>query len=87
MSKVLAIDYGTKRLGLALSDERQRLAFAYLTLPNLDLEKQLLPQLKEICDKEDVATIVIGLPLNLSGEQTQTTQLVFDFIRHLKSSK
>jgi putative holliday junction resolvase len=78
--KILGIDYGTKNIGLALSDDTQKLAFAYKTLNKLNL----ISELKEICDKEKIEKIIVGLPIGLSGEDTQTTELVKEFINNFK---
>ncbi|MFH1610454.1 MAG: Holliday junction resolvase RuvX [Patescibacteria group bacterium] len=78
--KVLGIDYGTKNIGLALSDDTQKLAFAYNTLN----KKSLLIELKDICNKEEVEKIIVGLPIGLSGEDTQTTELVLSFVKELE---
>ncbi len=75
--KILAIDYGTKNIGLALSDDEQKLGFAYKTINNF-------LELKNICEKEKVEKIIIGLPINLSGTKTKSTEMVFNFIKKLK---
>ena len=59
--KILAIDYGKKWIGLAVSDDERKLAFPYKTLEN---NSKLFPALNEIIKKEDIYKIVIGLPLN-----------------------
>ena len=79
--KILAIDYGTKNIGLALSDDRGKLAFAYRTLIN---NKIIFSNLKKICEIENIKKIIIGLPIGLSGKNTQTTELALDFIKKLK---
>jgi len=57
MGKLLGIDYGTKRVGLALSDKRGRVAFPHATLEN---DTWLLSNLTEVIKQEQVAEIVIG---------------------------
>jgi len=79
--KILGIDYGTKNVGLALSDQEQKQAFVYDTLKMSD---KLFVEIKEICDKEEVDRIVVGLPLNLKGEYTQKTEEVVMFIGQLE---
>lgn len=70
--KILAVDYGEKWIGLAISDDECRLAFAYKTLIN---DKKLFSALNEIVKKEEVYKIVIGLPLNKQMKPTaQTTE-------------
>ncbi len=55
--RLLGIDYGTKRIGLALSDETGCFAMPYSVLAN---NKEVLNQVAEICLKEGIETIVIG---------------------------
>lgn len=80
--KVLAIDYGTKNIGLALSDDTQKLAFVYTTLD----QKDIFSKLKDICEKEGVEKIIVGLPIGLSGRDTEITKLVKNFVNNLKSN-
>ncbi len=68
--KVLAIDYGNKWIGLAISDDERRMAFAYETLEN---NSKLFSVLNEIVKKEEIYKIVIGLPLNKQMKPTQQT--------------
>jgi putative Holliday junction resolvase len=66
--RVLAIDIGSKRVGLAISDE---LRLSVRTLPALPRTpwKRLLASLTELCEKFDVRSIVLGLPLRLDGSE------------------
>lgn len=66
--RVLAIDIGSKRVGLAISDE---LRLSIRTLPALPRTpwKRLLASLADLCEKFDVRTIVLGLPLRLDGSE------------------
>lgn len=66
--RVLAIDMGSKRVGLAISDE---LRLTVRTLPSLPRTpwKRLLSSLAELCEKFDVRSIVLGLPLRLDGTE------------------
>ena len=63
--RYLGIDYGTKRVGLALSDEAGKLAFPHTVVPN---NAALLDAIKTLVSEKDVATIVIGHSLNRAGE-------------------
>ena len=60
----MGIDFGTKRVGIAISDEEGRLAFPHTTLPNTDV---LLKAILEIARKEDVKVIVIGESIDPKG--------------------
>jgi len=81
MSKILAIDYGLKRIGLAITDQKQKIVFPYLTLNN---DKFVLDELKEICQKENIKKIIIGLPIGLNSQRTKQTEEVEKFIKSLK---
>ena len=63
--RYLGVDYGTKRVGLALSDEGGVMAFPYKVLKN---EKTLVDDIHNICGTENVNAIVIGESLDLSGQ-------------------
>ncbi len=82
--KVLAIDFGTKYLGLALADMRVNIAFPYKTLKNKGLS--ILDEIEEIIKKEKVKKIVIGLPIGMSGKKTEQTKITDKFINFLKGN-
>lgn len=69
--KILGVDYGEKWIGLAVSDDERRLAFAYKTLEN---NNQLFSNLNAIIKKEEIYKIVIGLPINKKMEKTPQTK-------------
>ncbi|WP_300665054.1 Holliday junction resolvase RuvX [Fluviicola sp.] len=72
MSKILAIDFGLKRTGLALSDELQMFAFGLKTIDS----KTLMDELKILVEKEKVTEIVIGEPKRLDASDSHITQNV-----------
>ncbi|PIP29694.1 Holliday junction resolvase RuvX [Candidatus Kuenenbacteria bacterium CG23_combo_of_CG06-09_8_20_14_all_36_9] len=92
--KILAIDYGSKNIGLALSDDEQKIAFAYKTLnvgaycntplPNNTRIQKIISDIKNICEIEKVKKIIIGLPLWLTGDESATTKRVIEFARELE---
>lgn len=73
--RVLAIDMGSKRVGVAVSDE---LRLTVRTLPALPRTpwKRLLSSLNELCEQLDVQSIVLGLPLRLDGAEGDAAQEV-----------
>jgi putative Holliday junction resolvase len=83
MTKILGIDYGERRMGLALSSVDQKYAFAYETLEN---GPDLLKRLKEIISLENVDCVVVGLPLGLSGKETPQTREVKQFVERLQNT-
>lgn len=83
MSKLLSLDFGSKRVGVALSDEEEKYAFAQSTLEYKD-ENILLEKLKEIVETEKVEKIILGWPLNLAGGKTAQTDIVEKFAEKLR---
>ncbi len=72
VSKILAIDFGLKRTGLALSDELQMFAFGLKTIDS----KTLMDELKLLVAKEKIVEIVIGEPKRLDASDSHITQNV-----------
>lgn len=72
LSKILAIDFGLKRTGLALSDELQMFAFGLKTIES----KTLMDELKILVAKEKIVEIVIGEPKRLDASDSHITQNV-----------
>ena len=68
LGRVLAIDIGSKRVGLAISDESRLSVRPLPALPRTPW-KRLLGSLRETCGKFDVRSIVLGLPLRLDGSE------------------
>jgi putative holliday junction resolvase len=80
LARILSIDYGRKRTGLAVSDPLQIIASGLATVES----KQLIPYLKEYFQKEQVELIIIGEPKNLDDSDTHATPLVEAFIKQLQ---
>ncbi len=80
MARILAIDYGKKRCGIAVTDPLQMIATGLTTVEAL----QLRPWLKAYFQKETVEKVIIGMPLALDGSDTDGTKPVRDFIRLFK---
>ncbi|MDI1325072.1 MAG: Holliday junction resolvase RuvX [Algoriphagus sp.] len=75
MSRVLAIDLGTKRTGLAVTDPLKMLANPLETVDTA----VLMDYLKTYCAKEEVDTLVLGLPIRLNGKDNEMTPRVKAF--------
>lgn len=80
--RILGIDFGSKRIGLSLSDPLGIIATPYATIQN---DKSVWGRLKQIVGKESVSYIVVGMPRNLKGEQSHKAKEVEAFIARLKS--
>jgi putative Holliday junction resolvase len=63
--RLLGIDYGLKRVGLATSSESDRFAYPYRVLPN---DSHLVSEITKICRQEGIGTIVLGESKDLSGK-------------------
>ncbi|EPR38663.1 Holliday junction resolvase [Desulfovibrio sp. X2] len=73
--RALAIDFGTKKLGLALSDPAGRMALPRGILPRPAAgDEALFAELCALIGREGVDTLVVGLPLALDGSETETTR-------------
>lgn len=82
MSRLIAIDYGAKRTGLAVTDPLQIIATALETVRTHDL----LEYLKKYVEKEEVEAIVIGMPRKLDNTDSENAARVQIFIKTLKKA-
>lgn len=73
MGKIIAIDFGLKRTGLAITDESKLFAFGLDTVDS----KKLMEYLIELFKKEKIETIVLGEPKRLDGSDAHVTQNVY----------
>jgi len=80
--RYLAIDYGTKRTGLAICDASETIASPLAVLHG---QKELLNKIADIVETENVEAIVLGLPLNMNGTEGTQTKLTLKFAEQLKS--
>ncbi len=82
MGRILAIDYGGKRTGIAVTDPLQIIASALTTIAT----HTLMPFLKEYFAKEQVDEVIIGMPLNWDDTATHATPLVKGFIKAFRKA-
>jgi putative Holliday junction resolvase len=82
--RILAIDYGARRVGIAVSDPLKLTAQSLPTIQAIGLQK-VLSELEAIIADKNVAEIVVGMPLNLKGEKTAAAQKVEKFIHKLQN--
>ena len=78
MARALGIDFGEKRVGLALSDRSNLIASPYKTLQYIS-ENDLISEIKKIVIDKEIEVFVIGLPLNMKGEDSDQTKKVRRF--------
>lgn len=82
MGRILAIDYGTKRTGIAVTDVLRIVPGALTMVATNDLSKFL----DEYFKKEPVDIIVVGLPKNMNGEDSASMKFIRPFIRQLSTT-
>jgi len=82
MPRIISIDYGAKRTGLAVTDPLQIIATGLTTVES----KQLIPFLKDYFAKEEVELIIIGEPKNWDDTDTHATPLVEKIIKQLEKN-
>ncbi len=78
MARALGIDFGEKRVGLALSDRLNLIASPYKTLEYIS-QKDLISDIKKIVFEKEIEIFVLGLPLNMKGEDSTQTKKVRKF--------
>jgi putative Holliday junction resolvase len=83
MFRILAIDFGERRIGLAISDPTLTIA---TPLRIIDTERENpVDAIRVICEEKNVKRIIMGLPLLLSGKEGRMAKLVRDFKEKLES--
>ena len=80
MGRILAIDYGTKRTGVAVSDPLRLIAGGLETVATKDLERWLA----DYFAREDVSTVVLGKPLRMDGTPSETWRFIEPLARRLQ---
>lgn len=80
--KYLGIDYGSKRVGISLSDEEGRIAFPYKIIGN---NLELLDTIHNICGQEEISAIVLGESTDLSGKPNKIMGSIEEFKRNLET--
>lgn len=80
MPRILAIDYGGKRTGIAVTDPLQIIATGLTTIPS----HELIPFLKKYLQAENVELIIIGMPKNWDQTDTHGTSLAVDALNRIK---
>ncbi|MBI3353762.1 MAG: Holliday junction resolvase RuvX [Nitrospirae bacterium] len=81
--RILGLDVGDKRIGIAVSDELCMCAHGVRTIERKGI-KEDIRQIKEICEEYGVEEIIAGLPINMDGTSGFRVQKVQDFVSLLK---
>jgi len=80
MSRIMAIDYGSKRVGIAVTDPLQMIANGLTTVHS----KDIIEYLQTYMQAENVECIVIGEPKRMNNEPSQSAELINGFVKNLK---
>ena len=83
--RVMAIDYGKKRVGIAITDPLGIISQPFLTI-EMKSPKELIKRLKFIVQENDVGLILVGNPLSHSGNSTNMSQEVLAFVKRLRKA-
>jgi putative Holliday junction resolvase len=83
--RILGLDFGTKRIGVAISDELLLTAQGLDTIQRRDLESDLA-LIKGIVDSNDVCEVIVGLPLNMNGTYSEKTKEAVLFAGELEKA-
>ena len=74
--RILAIDYGIKRTGIAVTDEMQMIAFGLTTIPS----ETAISFLKDYFSKEKVECVIVGEPKQMDGTPSQSAEIINAFV-------
>lgn len=81
--RLLGIDFGRKRVGIALSDEEQKIAFPKTVFTN---DKKLVGRITNYCKKNAVGGIVLGESKNFKGEDNPVMKDILEFRKNLETA-
>ena len=82
--KILGIDYGEKRIGVAISDDDRKMAFPKYVLQNDD---KLIEKIEKICIEEDIKEIVVGKSLDYKNQPNSIMSKIEEFSKNLQKEK
>ncbi len=79
---ILCLDYGTRYIGMAATDQDDRITYRYGTIDQK--QEDALTRLHTIVEKEKPSLILVGLPISLSGTRSAQTETTAEFIQKLR---
>ena len=82
--RILGIDYGEARVGIAITDALNITVQGLETIQRNGSDKVILRRLDEILQKYEVDTIVVGMPLNMNGTISERAKVTEEFVHKLK---
>ena len=82
MTRILGLDYGKKRIGMAISDESEIIAMP-LGVIQVKSRQQVISDLQQVCADKNVEKIVVGMPLNMNGTKGESAERVMLFVKQI----
>jgi len=82
MGRIIALDYGKKRVGIAVTDELQMIANALTTVNS----NEILPYLKKYIAAETVSCIVVGKPMQMNYTESESEKFITPFLQSLSKN-
>lgn len=80
MGRILAIDYGQKRCGLAVTDELKIIANSLTTVSTAEL----MPFIKDYFNKEKIELVIIGKPMQMNNTESESEKFIGPFVKNLQ---
>lgn len=80
------MDFGTKHVGVAVSDETQTFAFGRGVIEGFQSLDELFGRLKTVCEEEGIVRVVFGLPKGKNGEETEQAQRFQEIAKQLEAA-
>ncbi|MFH1407297.1 MAG: Holliday junction resolvase RuvX [Candidatus Omnitrophota bacterium] len=83
--RILGVDMGERRVGVAITDESCTIAQPFTTIENKGIQ-ELVEALKQTAEENNATHVVIGLPLNLDGTVGDSAKKILNIVEHLKQA-
>ncbi|MCX5693347.1 MAG: Holliday junction resolvase RuvX [Candidatus Omnitrophica bacterium] len=83
MQRILALDFGEKRIGVAVSDALNIIAQSVGTIERKGIKNDI-KNIRDLVEEHDAAKLIVGLPLNMNGTEGKSANLAIDFVNELK---
>ena len=83
MKRILGIDWGERKLGLSIGDTELYIAVPYKVI-RYNNRDTAIKEIKEICLKENIDEVIVGVPITEEGKLGYMAKRVLDFVEHLK---
>ena len=85
MKRILALDYGQRKIGVAISDPLKIIAKPLTVIINSSY-KNVLDEINKLIDEFQIETIVIGMPITLKNKYSKQTKIVIEFVKFLQKN-